>query len=193
MSALMDDEANELEVERLLKQVGQGDELRSTWQRYNLARHSMNGDRLACADWDISGRIRDELGTAVQDAPAARGMRQRLARPLSSLAVAASVTAAVVFGGQQLAYLGAADSSDTQSVVDRYPVPASIGNLQGAMPVPASYGMDPIPVLQPATRQAYNDLAQRRLNRYMQEHAEQAALNAPQGLVPFARVPEIRE
>jgi sigma-E factor negative regulatory protein RseA len=61
------------------------------------------------------------------------------------------------------------------------------------MPVPASYGMDPVPMLEPATRQAYDDLARRRLKRYMQEHAEQAALNSPQGLLPFARVPEIRE
>ena len=48
-------------------------------------------------------------------------------------------------------------------------------------------------MLQPVTRQAYRDLARQRANRYMQQHVEQAALNSPQGLVPFARVPEIRE
>jgi sigma-E factor negative regulatory protein RseA len=53
--------------------------------------------------------------------------------------------------------------------------------------------MQAIPVLQPATRTAYQELAQQRLRRYMQEHAEQAALNSPQGLVPFARVPQIRQ
>ena len=66
-------------------------------------------------------------------------------------------------------------------------------NSLGATSVPASYGNYAIPMLQPVTPNAYQDLAQRRLRRYMQEHAEQAALNSPQGLVPFARVPEIRK
>jgi sigma-E factor negative regulatory protein RseA len=59
--------------------------------------------------------------------------------------------------------------------------------------VRASYGTQSVPVLQPATRTAYRELARQRMEKYMQEHAEQAALNSPQGLIPFARVPEIRE
>jgi len=57
----------------------------------------------------------------------------------------------------------------------------------------ASFGTQAVPVLQPAVRTAYQDLAQQRQRMYMQEHAEQAALNSPQGLVPFVRVPELRE
>jgi sigma-E factor negative regulatory protein RseA len=37
------------------------------------------------------------------------------------------------------------------------------------------------------------ELARQRMEKYSQEHAEHAALNSPQGLVPFARVPQIRE
>jgi len=66
-------------------------------------------------------------------------------------------------------------------------------NSLGATAMQASYGTQPVPVLQPATRTAYQELAQQRLRRYMQEHVEQASLNSPQGLVPFARVPQIRE
>ncbi len=71
--------------------------------------------------------------------------------------------------------------------------PVGMLNSLGATAVQASYGTQPIPVLQPATRTAYQELAQQRLRKYMQEHVEQAALNSPQGLVPFARVPQIRE
>jgi sigma-E factor negative regulatory protein RseA len=53
--------------------------------------------------------------------------------------------------------------------------------------------MQSIPVLQPTTRTAYRDLAEQRLNKYSQQHAEQAALNSPQGLLSYARVPQIRE
>jgi sigma-E factor negative regulatory protein RseA len=66
-------------------------------------------------------------------------------------------------------------------------------NSLGATTVQASYGNQPLPVLQPATRNAYRDLAQQRERKFMQEHAEQAALNSPQGLVPFARVSQIHQ
>ena len=39
----------------------------------------------------------------------------------------------------------------------------------------------------------FSDTARQRMQVYMQEHAEHAALNSPHGLIPFARVPEIRE
>jgi len=50
-----------------------------------------------------------------------------------------------------------------------------------------------VPVLSPLTRTAYDDLARRRQDMYMQLHAEQSALNSPQGLLPFARVTRITE
>jgi sigma-E factor negative regulatory protein RseA len=34
----------------------------------------------------------------------------------------------------------------------------------------------------------YDQLARQRLQRYILPHAEQAALNAPQGMMPYARV-----
>ena len=55
----------------------------------------------------------------------------------------------------------------------------------------ASYGARAVPPLQPTAAGAYDELARQRLRLYSQDHAEQAALNTPQGLIPFARVPEI--
>ncbi len=37
-------------------------------------------------------------------------------------------------------------------------------------------------------RAAYRELARQRMERLMQEHAEHASLNSPQGLLPYARV-----
>jgi len=71
--------------------------------------------------------------------------------------------------------------------------PVGLVNAVGATPVRASFGTRPVPVLQPATNEAYERLARQRLKHYSQEHAEQAALNTPQGLIPFARVPRISE
>lgn len=195
LSALMDDEANDMELERVLTQVSDDGELRETWKRYHLAHSSVRGDQIAYVDWDISARVQAALADEkinTRSTPIT-STGQRMVRPLISFAVAASVAATVVVGGQQLAQLGGADSYPSGRSIATSASPVGMINSLGATAVQASYGTQAIPVLQPATRSAYQDLAQRRLHRYMQEHAEHAALNSPQGLVPFARVPEIRE
>jgi len=190
----MDDEANEMEIERVLSLAGEDVELRDTWQRYNLARQSLRGDEIPPAAWDISDRVRSALAEEdVGAAVAGAGLGQRLLRPLTSLAVAASVAATVIIGGQQLAQVGSGPTYEPQGGVATNPSPVGMVNTVSATTVPASYGARALPVLRPATRTAYADLARRRANRFMQEHAEQAALNSPQGLMPFARVRDIRE
>lgn len=194
LSALMDDEANELELERVLSQLNSDPRLRQTWLRYNLVNHAVHGEQLAHLDWDISMRVQSALteSSSAGSAKPLEGFKQRLMRPLISVGVAASVALTVVIGGQQLAGVGATLYGSDQSVAASAS-PVGLLNSLGATPLQAGYGIQAVPVLQPATRTAYEALAQQRLRRYMQEHAEQAALNSPQGLIPFARVPEIRE
>jgi sigma-E factor negative regulatory protein RseA len=185
LSALMDDESNELELERILSQVGTDEELRRTWTRYAIAQQAVHGLHGAHTQWDISARVQRALGDAQAQEPATQAtIKQRFLRPLTSLAVAASVALTVVIGGRELAQLDSPVpyDQDNQKMANTAS-PVSYLNSFGATTVQANY----------VTRSAYQDLAQQRLRKYMQEHAEQAALNSPQGLVPFARVPEIRE
>ncbi len=195
LSALMDNEANELELERLLAQVTGDASLRQTWVRYNLTQQVLHGHAVAQLDWDVSASVQSALAASQRVATGSdpTSLRQRMRRPLLSFAVAASVAATVVIGGQQLALISGADPHGIDRSVATSVSPVGMLNSLGATAVQASYGMQPIPVLQPATRTAYQELAQQRLRKYMQEHAEQASLNSPQGLVPFARVPQIRE
>lgn len=195
LSALMDDEANELELQRLLKQTGDDSELRATWVRYNAARSVMAGQQVSHMQLDISSRVRE----SVEAEPAeATTLRERLFRPLASFAVAASVAATVVIGGQQLALINGDDGYAPGAVAAGAAVPTGVSpvgmvNGLGATTVQASFGTEAVPMLQPAARTAYKELARQRMQMYMQEHAEHAALNSPHGLIPFARVPEIRE
>ena len=195
LSALMDDEANELELERVLAQVSQDRDLRRSWMRYNVAQQAGQGSQIACLDWDISERVKSSLEvlSATDPESAGTGFQQRMLRPFVSLAVAASVAATVVIGGQQLALIGSEDPYDYGRSVATNASPVGMLNSLGATPVQASYGMQAVPILEPATSRAYQELALQRQRKYMQEHAEQAALNAPQGLIPFARVPQIQE
>ena len=195
LSALMDDEANELELERVLAHIADDDDLRQTWVRYNAASTAVSGHQLAHMHMDISTRVRASLaetGSAAAGHSTA-SFKQRLLRPVASLAVAASVAATVVIGGQQLAQIGGADPYGNGRTVAASASPVGLVNSLGATTVQASYGTRAMPVLQPATRTAYQELARQRMQKYMQEHAEHAALNSPQGMIPFARVPQIRE
>ncbi len=193
LSALMDDEANELELERLLGQLQEDNELRRTWVRYNAVRAVVAGDQVGSLQLDISTRVSAAIAAELAAATAAGSRWQRLLRPAASFAVAASVTAAVVFGGQQLYLAGDSDGEYTGPALASGVTPVGLFNSLGAVPMRASYGTQAVPQLQPASRTAYRELARQRMQEYMQEHAEHAALNSPQGLIPFARVPHIEE
>lgn len=192
LSAVMDGEANELELERVLAAIVNDEALRRTWARYAAVRAVMDSQQPAQFDGDVSRQVR----AAISASPHSRRpqeLRQRLWRPLASFAVAASVAMVVVIGGQQLAQMDDERSTGEAAALAARPSPVGMLNSLGATPLQASYGTQPLPVLQPATRTAYQQLARQRMGRYMQEHAEHAALNSPQGLIPFARVPELRE
>ena len=78
LSALMDDEANELELERVLAKVAGDPELRQAWVRYNLVRAVAGGQHPAHPELDVSARVRAAVTGRVQGAA---GLRQRFARP----------------------------------------------------------------------------------------------------------------
>ena len=189
LSALMDDEANELEVERLLREMSGAESLRQTWARYHIARDSMKGQSIGHHGIDLSARVREAVAQEKQSLGSAA---QRWLRPAASFAVAASVAATVVLGGQQLSQQGAADPAQADRVMAGM-APVGMVNTLGATPVRASYGSQAVPALRPASHTAYRELARLRLKQFGQAHAEQAALNTPQGLIPFARVPTISE
>ncbi len=191
LSAMLDDEANELESQRVIRALDEDPELRETWRRYQMVRSSMSGQH--CLQLDISARVSDALAASGESSTVSLG--QKLRRPFASFAVAASVAATVVIGGQQLASVGGPDPYGVEAASTGGVSPVGMVNSIGAVPVRASYGTEAVavPVLTPSTRNAYEELARQRMQSYMQAHAEQAALNSPQGLIPFARVPEIHE
>ncbi len=191
LSALMDGESNELELQRVLSGVGDNLELRQTWLRYHAARDAVAGHTTADLALDISERVRDALAAETDVRTA--GKIKQLLKPIASFAVAASVAAVVVVGGQQISQIADNSSNPGANTLAGGVSAVGLVNSIGAMPVRASYGNQGVPVLQPAARTAYRELARQRMQKYMQEHAEHAALNSPQGLVPFARVQQIKE
>jgi len=192
LSAMIDGEANELELERILARIGQDSELRQTWVRYSAVRSLNTGEAVANLSMDVSEAVRSAIGedsNSHNETGFSAGTK-RFLKPFASFAVAASVAATVVIGGQQLSQIGESVPYSS-SLAGTSPV--GLINSVGATAVQASYGTQPVPVLQPTARTAYHKLARHRMQKYMQEHVEQAALNSPQGLIPFSRIQQIQE
>ena len=191
LSAVMDGEANELELERVLSHIEDDEQLRQTWVRYSAVRSVSEGAHIADLSMDVS-RV---VSAALSKEGATTGAKinaavQRLVKPLTSFAVAASVAATVVIGGQQLYQIG--DKTPYGNTIAGTS-PVGLINTVGATAVQASFGTQSLPALQPTVRMAYQKLARQRMQKYMQEHVEQAALNSPAGMIPFARIKKIEE
>lgn len=193
LSALMDGQARDLELRRLLRHLdredregGEGadtlsaDAARATWHRLHLARHALRGEQTFAGVSLLPG-VRAAIDADPQQRPGStRGWRRAVGR----FAVAASVALVVLVVRQ---------GGDAPFIARVAPLPVGVVNTVGAVPVQASYGTRDVPTLQPADRDAYRELARQRLRRYSQEHADHASLNTPQGMLPFARVPVIEQ
>lgn len=200
LSALVDGEASELEIRRLLKS-GDEPEVRDRWHRYQLAGALM---RREVGDRAPEG-FADRVSAALDEQPALRSGRHWWQRA-GQMAVAASVAGAVLVGIQQ--YPG----STTGNPVADSAGEESAGQASQPAALPAGYHAPSLPSARPASAESgYNTL--RRPSRevrfvpiraedsqvpaeevrayfdhLMRAHSDHAARNSNQGVLPFARV-----
>ena len=186
LSALMDGEAQDLELRRTLEATACDGSLRDRWRRQHRVREVLHGQAASFTDIDISKGVLQALET---EKPVSRN-------PLWSMAVAASVTLAVVMGGQQLLLPSTAGSP--------VPVVSELGGavvpVLGAQPVQASLGGKALAgpaqqtVTVPDSSQnivaVYDRLARDRYRALNGRHAAAAAYNHPAPYISYVRVPE---
>lgn len=182
MSAVMDGEANSMDLARVLRAVRSEPEARQYWQRLQVTSAVLKTGQAPMAI-DISEAVLE----AIEQVPA-----KRRVGPLGSMAVAASVTFAVVFGGQLL------QNQDPELPLAT--VPGVVVPIQGAAPVQASYGVGTPAtssvangaarvVPNPAVDNLYDRLAREHFLRFGRQHAEQSAGIQPNASIAHARVP----
>lgn len=94
LSACMDGEVGELELRQLLRAMGEDDELRLRWRRYNLARTTMSRE-LPPFHIDVADGVRQALEQEITYKSSAMGQWLHSA---GRFAVAASVAAIAVIG-----------------------------------------------------------------------------------------------
>ncbi|MCQ9471043.1 MULTISPECIES: anti sigma-E factor RseA C-terminal domain-containing protein [Pseudomonas] len=181
LSAVMDNEADELELRRVLNAIDDAD-TRATWSRYQIARAAMHKE-LLMPHLDISAAVSAAIADEVSPLKAARGPWRSLGR----LAVAASVTVAVLAGvrlynqdeitGTQLAQQTQQPANLTVPQVKGPAVLAGYTESAEQTPGPMANG-----VLQGQAGEG-----DKRLPGYLRQHAQEAALKGTESALPYAR------
>jgi len=194
LSALMDNEASELELHRILKQSEDDPAVKETWSRYQMAASAMRNETPEVKSIDLSASISAAIGGEATYKPK-RGFLHSVGR----FAIAASVAGAVIVSVQTSNF-----SANSPEVANNSPVQPSI-SLPAGYKAPElsarTVSVDPSAnarskretrniLLVPYQKSApVNDRKiHRQLNQYILEHSEHAALNSGRGMMPFARV-----
>lgn len=166
LSAMMDDECESFEVRRTIDQLDS--ESMKTWSRYQTISAALKGEPRP--EMDLSGQVMAALDTepALEMPKESNGF---LTKPFASVAVAASVTAMVIFGVQSF-QPSSHDAAIAQQTDIRLPsqqvsssgvVQAQFGNLQS--PNASNFGQADIIRLPEAT------------DKYFQQHQSEPAVN----------------
>ena len=211
VSALVDGEISEIELHRILKEVGidqdqvsadkSAQTARGIWQRYNMISASMTGEPVSNIDYSaaISAAIDQEETHRVN----------RFSNLLSStgrFAIAASVAVVAVLGVQQLNTPDPASAdvikfaemdieSAESSTGPAIQFPSGFQPSIQARTVSAggnnktSQHLVPVVQMRKAEQRQYSEAQLRRyMDDIMLKHSNNAALNSNQAMLPFARV-----
>jgi sigma-E factor negative regulatory protein RseA len=182
LSAVMDNEADELELRRVLSAIDDA-ETRATWSRYQVARAVMHKDLLD-PKLDLAAAVSAALADEVSPAKS----KPRAWRSLGRLAVAASVTVAVLAGVRLYNH----DEVTGAQLAQQQPVQSgpSVPQAQGPA-VLANYTES---AEQPSTGPMANGVLQnqagwqdQKLPGYLRQHAQEAAVKGTDTALPYAR------
>jgi sigma-E factor negative regulatory protein RseA len=182
LSAVMDNEADELELRRVLTALDDA-ETRATWSRYQIARAVMHKDLL-----DPKLDLAAAVSAALADEAVPAQSKPRAWRSLGRLAVAASVTVAVLAGVRLYNH----DEVTGAQLAQQQPVQSgpSVPQVQGPA-VLAGYTESSD---QPSTGPMANGVLQnqagwqdKRLPGYLRQHAQEAAVKGTDSALPYAR------
>lgn len=191
ISALVDGEANEMDLHRILKASETDDDVRQSWRRYQAISAVVKNEERSLLQIDISAGVKAVLA---DDKVAIGGRISEILKPMMSVAVAATVTVAILTGTQiyQVASGGGNASLNEVATTENFnsSAPVTAGQFNNlAMPVSVSTDVYAKPSQAQLNKRAYADaVAEQRLHSYMYRHVENSSISTGSGVMPFARV-----
>ncbi|HAB03187.1 MAG TPA: RNA polymerase subunit sigma [Pseudomonas sp.] len=180
LSAVMDNEADQLELRRVLNAVDDS-ETRATWSRYQVARAAMHKE-LLLPQLDIASAVSAALADEAVPVKAKQGPWRTLGR----LAVAASVTVAVLAGVRMYNQ----DEITGAELAAQQPVQQGLSMPQTQGPaVLAGYSESSDQATGPMANGVLQNQAgwDQRLPGYLRQHAQESALKGTETALPYAR------
>lgn len=183
LSAVMDNEADELELRRVIAAL-EDPETRATWARYQVARAVMHKDLLD-PHLDLSAAVSAAIADEVAPARASRGPWRSLGR----LAVAASVTVAVLAGVRlynQNDIAGAQLAQQQPAVQQNVAMPQVKGPA-----VLANYSESSDQAPGPMANGVLQGQPDPRAPGYIRQHAQDSAVKGNDGALPSARAASV--
>lgn len=219
LSALADNQAQPLEVLRLLKAMEQDPTLIQHWQRYQLTGHTLRGHCPSTPQLRLDIAIAQAIA---QEAPhsATKAALAPWRTLITKSAVAASVALAIVFSARQFtapeapATLAvAANAPATLASAPHLPAPTPVATLNSVTPIqeaPAGFTLPqpdarivsnkgevirhslPMGSSLPVQNWRNDAALQQELNQLLIDHAARSSGNGSLGLLPFARVSTLK-
>ncbi|HOY22778.1 MAG TPA: sigma-E factor negative regulatory protein [Cellvibrio sp.] len=204
ISALMDNQASELELQRILKASEQDAEVKAAWSRYQIASSLIRGEQAPVIGSDFAARISAaidaEEALVEQPAPAAKKAQQGWFYQLGRVALVASVAGGMIIGVGTTQVVTQVASNTTvapASVDSAVNLPSGINSPAiNTRTVAVQTGYETRPqenrrvMFQP--RQAGTTVSDEEVSRYVNQmikaHSDNAAMNSGQGVLPYARV-----
>jgi sigma-E factor negative regulatory protein RseA len=181
LSAVMDNQADELELRRVLA-ASDDPELRATWSRYQIARAVMHKELLE-PRLDIAAAI--SVALADEPVPAASQAQRGPWRTVGRLAVAASVTVAVLAG---VRFYNQDDITGAQLAQQASQPVLNIPQVSGpAMLAGFNTSEEQAAPAASAVGEGQPGWHEQRLPAYLRQHAQQAAMGTNEGALPYAR------
>lgn len=199
VSALVDDEATELELHRALNGLSEDSELRQKWRRYQLIGAVIRRERPAVAidnSRKIAAAIDQEAGYS----------RKRWGQSIGKFAVAASVAGLTFIGIQMIPPPSGSTNVEATAVVT-HSSSSSLANAGPQFQLPSGFEMPRLNTLNVSVRSAPVNTGpeqslqsprvdlqtHRQIKTYLQRlilrHAEQTSLlQSNYGTLPFARI-----
>ncbi|WP_372964774.1 sigma-E factor negative regulatory protein [Marinobacter sp.] len=172
LSAMMDDEADELSVRRLLSH-GNQDEIRAQWQRWQQVRDLMHESHFAPYSIDVAGAVREAIDGQAVPADSRRKARA-VATSYWHWPVAAMVALALVVG------FGAGAGWESQ--------PGDVTDILAAAGIDEGGAAELTSAVEEVAWQRLDEDQLRQMRQYLLEHAQHNSVGAGGGSMGYARM-----
>jgi sigma-E factor negative regulatory protein RseA len=133
LSALMDGEADELELRRVLREVPEKPELAAAWKRYHAVRASLQQEMHLNPRVDLLQGVQARLAAEATHQGSLSGLlRSRIVRYVGQGAIAASVAAAALMGVSVLEVADRGNTDTSALVADASTAPVLNGEFNAS-------------------------------------------------------------